>query len=101
MFPAPAFSATRTKQTGIVPDLPLDAELRASFVSRSSCWGSLILVREAGQPNTVQNHLKSIFDKVGVRSRKELVGHVFFEHYLPRVNDGAQPGSSGFLDTDR
>ena len=29
----------------------LDAELRASFVSRSSCWGSLILVREAGRPD--------------------------------------------------
>jgi DNA-binding CsgD family transcriptional regulator len=49
-------------------------------------------------PNTVQDHLKSIFDKVGVRSRKELVGHIFFEHYLPKVNEDARPGPSGFFD---
>ena len=29
----------------------LDAELRVSFVSRASCWGSLILVRERGRPD--------------------------------------------------
>ena len=36
--------------------------------------------------NTVQGYLKSIFDKVGVRSRRELVAQLFHQHYM------GQPG---------
>jgi DNA-binding CsgD family transcriptional regulator len=51
---------------------------------------------------TVQDHLKAIFAKVGVGSRRELVAQVFLQHYAPRLEGGATVGSDGwFADAGR
>jgi DNA-binding CsgD family transcriptional regulator len=36
---------------------------------------------------TVQDHLKSIFDKSGTASRGDLVARLFFDHYMPQLTD--------------
>jgi len=48
-------------------------------------------------PNTVRDHFKAIFDKVGVRSRRELVGQVFAQHYQPRLATGQEPSADGWF----
>lgn len=47
--------------------------------------------------NTVQDHLKAIFDKTGARSRRELVAQIFTQQYLPRIWDGARLGTDGWF----
>jgi DNA-binding CsgD family transcriptional regulator len=48
-------------------------------------------------PNTVRDHFKSIFEKVGVRSRRELVGQVFAQHYQPPIATGHEPNADGWF----
>lgn len=47
---------------------------------------------------TVQDHLKTIFEKVGVSTRGALVARLFFEHYAPRLVEHAPVGRDGWFD---
>jgi DNA-binding CsgD family transcriptional regulator len=46
---------------------------------------------------TVQDHRKSVFDKTGVHSRRELVATILRQHYLPQASHGRPVGPAGFF----
>ena len=47
--------------------------------------------------NTVQDHLKSVFDKTGVRSRRELIARILRDHYLPALHEARPVSATGFF----
>jgi DNA-binding CsgD family transcriptional regulator len=48
-------------------------------------------------PVTVQDHLKSIFEKTDSVSRSELVARLYFDHFEPRLGDPLAP-TGGFVE---
>ncbi len=71
------------------------ATLLASGLSNTDIAATLVL-----SPHTVQDHIKSLFEKLGVASRQELVARVFLDEYLPEVAQRAPLTSHGRFDRD-
>ena len=59
------------------------ATLLARGLSRADIAEELVL-----SAHTVEDHPKSLYEKVGVASRQELVARVFLDEYLPEVGGG-------------
>jgi DNA-binding CsgD family transcriptional regulator len=71
------------------------ATLLASGLSNADIAATLVL-----SPHTVQDHIKSSFEKLGVTSRQELVARVFLDEYLPEVVQRTPLTSRGCFDRD-
>ncbi|MFN8216765.1 MAG: helix-turn-helix transcriptional regulator [Solirubrobacterales bacterium] len=66
------------------------ATLLARGLSNAEIAAALVL-----SPHTVQDHVKSVYEKVGVGSRQELVARVFLDEYRPELEVGTPITSRG------
>jgi DNA-binding CsgD family transcriptional regulator len=48
-------------------------------------------------PDTVQDHMKSVFNKTGVRSRREVIAKILQDHYLTGLKQSRPVGPAGFF----
>jgi hypothetical protein len=78
---------------------------QAHVRTASGAWLNILASRISGDGEsqiavllaTVQQHLKSIFDKAGVRTRRELTAQIFGAHYQPRIKSGDSLATDGFF----
>lgn len=71
------------------------ATLLARGLSRAAMAEALVL-----SPHTVEDHAKSLYEKVGVATRQELVARVFLDEYLPEVMQQTPLTSRGRFDRE-
>lgn len=48
-------------------------------------------------PHTLDDHVKRVYNKLGVRSRSELTSRLFFDQHAPRISDGVPVGGTGWF----
>jgi DNA-binding NarL/FixJ family response regulator len=60
-------------------------EREVAALLAQGCSNSEIAAALVVSPYTVQDHIKSLFEKTGVSSRRELVARIFLDDYLPAL----------------
>lgn len=86
----PRVAALRLEAHGVTPRERQIAALLAQGQSNGEIATALVL-----SPYTVQDHIKSLFEKTGVTSRRELVARIFLEDYLPQIAQGGPLTADG------
>ena len=68
------------KKVPALQQSPQKRGLLARGLSRAEMAETLVV-----SPYTVEDHVKNLYEKLGVASRQELVARVFLDEYLPEV----------------
>lgn len=95
-----ALLVKRARPSEMLPMVLLGYKLTAREAQIASCVLRGLSTRDIAEElgvaaSTVQEHLKAVFDKLGVRSRRELTAAVFGQRYWPRMAEGAPLGADG------
>ncbi len=80
----------RLEVYGLTPREREVASLVAEDVGTEAIADRLFL-----SPWTVRDHVKAIFEKTGVRSRRELRARIFYDNFFPAIGEGAPLSQDG------
>jgi DNA-binding CsgD family transcriptional regulator len=86
----PETAAVRLEAHGVTAREREIATLLAQGLSNAEIATTLVL-----SPYTVQDHIKSLFEKTEVSSRQELVARVFLDQYMPQLAQARPLTSNG------
>lgn len=92
---SPQATSIRLETQGVTPREREIATCLAQGLTNPEIAEALVL-----SPYTVQDHIKSLFEKTGVSSRQELVARIFLEDYMPQLAERAPITARGTFDND-